>query len=230
MLEITIQRRVSGGWPIVAERHRPGTLLPVRSEGRLELSAEPSSSVPRAYGSGLGQALFRDAIRDALVQARNDEPDGLRVLVFVEADELKAWRWEWLCAPVGSTAWDFLRLDQRVLYSLYLPSLTERAYPPLGRNDLRALLVVANPADPEKRYGLASFDVGQNIARLQSIFGGRIPATVLASAAEAAGVPTLDAIETRLTAGTPDGPYPFGSTRDTVRAELRRVGWRSWRP
>jgi hypothetical protein len=207
MLEITIQRRVGGRWPVVAERHRPETLLPVRSEGWLELADEPSSSLARTYGTALGQALLRDAIRDALIQARSDQPDGVRVLLFIEADELKAWRWEWLCAPVDSTTWDFLGLDQRVLYSLYLPSLTDRAYPPIGRNDLRALVVVANPADPEKKYGLASFDVGQNVARLRSVFGERAPATALARAAGAAGAPTLAAIETHLTRGTPDGPY-----------------------
>jgi WD40 repeat protein len=206
MLEITIQRRVGGGWPVVAEHHRPETLLPVRSEGRLELD-EPSSADARAYGRALGRALFRDAIRDAFVRARGDQPDGVRVLLFVEAEDLKAWRWEWLCAPGNGTAWDFLSLDQRVLYSLYIPSLTERAYPPIGRNSLRALVVVANPADPERRYGLASFDANQNVARLQSIFGDRSPATVLARTAGAAGSPTLEAIETHLTGGTPDGSY-----------------------
>ena len=66
---------------MVAERHRPGTLLPVRSEGRLELVDEPNSAVARAYGTAFGQALFRDAIHDALVQARSEAPDGVRVLV-----------------------------------------------------------------------------------------------------------------------------------------------------
>jgi WD40 repeat protein len=206
MLEITIQRRVGGGWPVVAEHHRPETLLPVRSEGRLELD-EPSNADARAYGRALGQALFRDAIRDAFVRARADQPGGVRVFLFVEADDLKAWRWEWLCAPGGGTAWDFLSLDQRVLYSLYLPSLTERAYPPIGRNSLRALVVVANPADPDRRYGLASFDANQNVARLQSIFRDRCPATVLARTAGTAGSPTLEEIETHLTGGAPDGYY-----------------------
>jgi hypothetical protein len=66
-LEITIQRRLDGAWPVVAEYHRPGTLLSVRSEGRLELASEPSSPDPRTYGTELGQALFREAIRDAFV-------------------------------------------------------------------------------------------------------------------------------------------------------------------
>ena len=128
---------------MVVEHHRPGTLLPVRSEGRFQLASEPMDATRRSYGSSLGQALFRDAVRDAFVRARNEGPDGVRVLVFVESEELKSWRWEWLCGPVDGDVWDFLSLDQRVLFSLYLPSLTDRAYPPIGRHDLRALVVVA---------------------------------------------------------------------------------------
>jgi hypothetical protein len=106
--------------PVVTEHHRAGTLLRVRSVCRLELASEPSSSVPRAYGTTLGQALFRDATRDAFVRARSDCPDGVRVLVFVEAEDLKTWRWEWLCAPLDGDRWDLLSLDQRALFSLYL--------------------------------------------------------------------------------------------------------------
>jgi hypothetical protein len=122
-------------------------------------------------------------------------------LVFVEAEELKTWRWEWLCAPANDGRWDFLSLDQRALFSLYLPSLTDRAYPPIGSHDLRALVVVANPADPGNRYGLASFDVDQNVSRLREIFGQKIPCDVLARTPGAAGAPTLDEIATRLTQG-----------------------------
>ena len=112
-----------------------------------------------------------------------------------------------------------------MLYSLYLPSLTDRAYPPIGRNDLRALVVVANPADPDKRYGLASFDVARNVARLQSIFGERTPATVLARSTGAAGSPTLDAIETHLTREHPTVPIRSCTSSVTV-GSIRRVAGR----
>src|SRR5208337_2269730 len=111
-LEITIQRRWNGIWPVVAEHHRPDTLLPVRSEGKLEIAGEPPDPLPRTYGEALGRALLCDGMRDALVRARNDAPGGaVRVLVFVEAEELKAWRWEWLCAPLEDDRWEFLSLD-----------------------------------------------------------------------------------------------------------------------
>jgi hypothetical protein len=206
-LEITIQRRLEDTWPVIAEHHRAGTLLPIRSEGKLKVLSEPSEPLPRAYGTALGQALFCEEIRDAFVRACNEGPDAARVLVFVEAEELKTWRWEWLCAPIGGGRWDFLSLDQRALFSLYLPSLTPRLYPPIGQLDLRALIVVANPADPQKKYRLAPFNVDQNVASLQSILTQRIPAEMLARVAGAKGAPTLDALITELTAGSAQGPY-----------------------
>jgi energy-coupling factor transporter ATP-binding protein EcfA2 len=199
---MTIPPQWVDAWPVVAEHYRLGNLLSVRNEGRLELAGEPFSPVPRSYGTALGQALFRDGIRDAFVRARNESLDGtVHVLVFVEAEELKIWRWEWLCAPFDGGRWDFLSLDQRALFSLYLPSFADRAYPPIGRRDLRALVVVASPDDPGKRYSLASFNVNENVLRLQAAFGQKIPCEVLARAPGAGGMPTLDQVVTRLTEG-----------------------------
>jgi hypothetical protein len=191
LVYITIQRRREDGvWPVVAVRVRPGRQLPVRSEGRLELAEEPPSILPRAYGAALGQALFCGSLRDAFMGALNGASDGTaRVLLFVEAEELRTWRWEWLCAPLDGQRWGFLSLEQRELYSLYLPSLTDRVCPPLGRHDLRALVVVASPADPGGRYGLAAFDVGQTVARLRAIFEGQqVALEVLARVPGALGV------------------------------------------
>lgn len=77
----------------------------------------------------MGQALFRDDVRDAFVRARAESDDNLRVLLFVEADDLRVLRWERLCAPIDG-GWNFLALDQRVPFSLYLPSQTDRSFPP----------------------------------------------------------------------------------------------------
>lgn len=209
-LEITIQRRLGGFWPVVAEQHRSGTLLPVRGEGKLEMASEPASTSPREYGTVLGQALFRDDIREGLARVCDVGPEGsARILVFVEDDELKSWRWEWLCAPLEDGQWDFLSLDQRVLFSLYLPARTNRAYPPIGRKDLRALMVVANPGDPANKYGLAhaSFKADQNVATLQAVFAQGIPCDVLARVPGAVGGPTLPALLKQLTAGSGEGPY-----------------------
>lgn len=201
IFEITVQRRVDGVWPVVVEDHRAGSLLPVRSEGRLALAEEPVCGSAPEYGTALGQALFRDTIRDAFIRARTDTTDGMRVLVFVEDQELKKWRWERLCAPLDGDRWDFLTLDQRALFSLYLPSLTDRAFPPIGLRDLRALVLVANPIDPEGKYGLKDLGTSEAAQRVQASLGKEIPSEVLARVANAAGPPTLDELTRRLTEG-----------------------------
>jgi WD40 repeat protein/energy-coupling factor transporter ATP-binding protein EcfA2 len=202
IFEVTIQRRGEEGWPVVVEDHREGSLLPVRSEGRLQLEQEPLAVSAQEYGTVLGQAVFHDSIRDAFVRARSASADGVRVLVFVEDQQLKKWRWERLCAPVDGTRWDFLSLDQRALFSLYLPSLTDRSYPPIGRRDLRALVMVANPADPRGKYGLKDFGTTEAVARVQASLGTQIPSEVLARVPNAVGLPTLDELARRLTEGS----------------------------
>jgi hypothetical protein len=160
--EITVQRKSGNSWPIVVEQSAAGVFLPVRNEGVLQDDLEEfqtrlrSQASAKEYGTLLGRALFRDEIRDALVQALAKSDDRLHVLLFIEAAELKGLRWERLCAPLDGD-WDFLALNQRVPFSLYLPSTTDRRFPPIGRRDLRALVVVANP-DGLDKYKLAPFD------------------------------------------------------------------------
>src|SRR2546428_68074 len=68
---ITIQRKVGMYWPIVVELSGTKTPLPIRREGVLELDLEAlwTQVTPRDYGTMLGQALFRDRIREAFLQA-----------------------------------------------------------------------------------------------------------------------------------------------------------------
>jgi formylglycine-generating enzyme required for sulfatase activity len=186
-LELTIQRKTDDGWPVVAEQIQPG-LLPVRSEGllRLDQTALLRQITPHDYGVTLGQAVFQGSIRDAFVHALAESAEGIRLLCFVEAPELRSLRWERLCAPVGpgrdqagDNAWDFLALNQRTLFSRYLPSVTDRSYPPIGRRDLRALVLIASPGGLEQ-YGLAHFDVNATAAHVATALGS-IPFDLLAS-------------------------------------------------
>src|SRR3954467_4646702 len=105
---ITVERKTGDGWPVVVEQSRPGAFLPLRREGLLALDegALISEAVPRDYGTLLGKALFRDDVRDAFVQARAESDELLRVLLFVEAADLRNLRWERLCAPLDGR-WDF---------------------------------------------------------------------------------------------------------------------------
>ena len=144
-----------------------GQLLPVRSEGQLVLSGEPATTRPQSiWGGTRSSAVYRDH-PGRVCGGAGDGP--VRVWLCVEDPALRSWRWEWLCAPVDSSRWDFLSLDQRALYSLYLPSLTDRPYPPIGRHDLRALVVVANPADPSGAIGWRR-SIVRNLSRSKGNF------------------------------------------------------------
>jgi hypothetical protein len=84
----------------------------------------------------------------ALADSNND----LRVLLFVEADDLRGLRWEGLCAPLNNQ-WSLLARNAQALYSLYLPSVTDSRFPAIGRRDLRALVVAASRALWPKPFG-----------------------------------------------------------------------------
>ena len=43
---------------MVVEHHRPGTLLPVRSDGRFQLASEPMDATRRSYGSSWARRCF----------------------------------------------------------------------------------------------------------------------------------------------------------------------------
>jgi WD40 repeat protein/energy-coupling factor transporter ATP-binding protein EcfA2 len=202
--EITIQRKEGDSWPIVAEYSHPDTLLPLRSEGRLQLSQEDFQELtsllggPKQYGRKLGRALFQEDVRDAFVRAVYDSEEPLRVLLFIEASDLqlRTLRWERLCAPIEND-WRQLATNQRALFSLYIPSITERRFQPMGRRDLRALVLVASP-ESLGRYQLAPFDVEAAISGVRQALG-EIKCDVLANVAGAIGMPTLDELCKQLT-------------------------------
>jgi len=193
VVEITIQRKAGAGWPVVVEQTTADHFIPLRTEGMLhldEIELQMQSSA-REYGTVLGRALFQDCVRDALANALATSPDRLRVLLFVEADDLMTLRWERLCAPIDGH-WDFLALHQRTLFSLYLPSIAHRSFPPIGRRDLRALILIASPHGLEQ-YGLERFDVATTAAQVHHALG-EIPSDLLAHREDATGPPTLDAL------------------------------------
>jgi hypothetical protein len=86
-----------------------------------------------------------------------------------------------------------------VPFSLHLPSVTDQRFSPIGLGDLRALILVASPLDPENRYRLVPFDAAATAAGVRAALG-EIQADVLAAVEGAAGQPTLDGLCERLTA------------------------------
>ena len=198
VFEITLQRKDEDAWPVVV-RHQPGVQALARwSRGRLDLAlarVETLRPEEKEYGLLLGQALFRDDIRDAFVRAQPGAEGGdelLRVLLIVEADDLRGLHWEQLCAPLDR-GWDYLLLNQQTPFSLYLPSQIERRFPPIGRRDLQALILVAGPEELDGDYGLASFDVAATVSSLRRALG-QIPCGVLARVKGASGPPRLDVL------------------------------------
>ncbi|MGF2040435.1 MAG: eIF2A-related protein [Nostoc sp. CmiVER01] len=202
--EITIQRKSGDNWPIVVEHSQPDVLLPLRSEGNLCLTAEDFQHLTsllgqvQDYGTLLGKALLRDEVRDGFIRALSQNKETLRVLLFIEAPdkELRTLRWERLCAPIDGN-WQMLAINQRVPFCFYIPAITDRLFPAIGRRDLRALVLVASPSDSQK-YKLDTFDIEATVKNVRSALGD-IPTDVLATVDGAIGLPTLDELCTQLT-------------------------------
>ena len=197
--EITIQKKRDDFWPVVVERRASNMELAIRDEGVLFLdkSALNLHLMPLAYGIALGKALFRETVRDAFIKALERE-EKLHVMLEIEDDELRFERWERLCAPLAA-GWNFLGLNQNTPFALHLPSLSDRRFPPISRADLRALILVADPADAEA-WGLARFDAKESIKQIQAALG-EIPSDVLAYGdPKTVGLPTLDDLCRQITA------------------------------
>jgi WD40 repeat protein len=203
-LEITLRLKSGNAWPMIAEFTGDGDLLPERAEGLLRLDSAQLNRLlnePKAYGDALGQVLFQGDIKDSFLKALARSAQPFRLLLFVEDPELRAYRWERLCAPIDQ-GWVQLASYQRVLFSRYLPSLTDRRFPPIGRGDLRALIVAASPAGLED-YGLGHFDEDASVQGVIAALG-EVPYTLLAtSATGATGAPTLKQICERITNEAP---------------------------
>ena len=203
--EITIQRKVGQNWPLVI-RHIPGEhALALWSRGTLEIDPQKLgtySPTNREFGQNLGKALFRDDIRDAFVRAVSDAKsagEALRVLLFVEAEDLRTLHWEQLHAPLDR-GWDYLLLNQATPFSLYLPSQIERRFPPIGRRDLRALILVAGVEEIDGDWGLDHFDTTATVASIRAALG-EIPSDVLAVTPDALAPPSLETLSEHLVGG-----------------------------
>ncbi len=206
--EITIQRKFGSSWPVVVRVKQPDGLT-THTEGTLQLSQEDFIQLKQEqenyleYGTLLGKALFRDQVRETFVRTLGQSTQAcpLRVLLSNEADsedEVRSLHWERLCAPIDlGGEWNLLARDQRVPFSLYIPTIIDRRFPPMGRRDLRALVVVASPTNLGK-YNLAEFNVEQAVNSVLDALG-EIPGEVLANLEGALGEPSLEQLSARLT-------------------------------
>ena len=196
-----------------------GTLKLNSEDNFLEIEQYRGS--PKKYGEELGKKLFIDDIKLAFQTALNDQknstgenskkkPDKLHVFLHIDTsynkndisninddDGIKNLRWERLCAPFSSDSegWEFLSIDVRTPFSFFIPTMVDRLFPVIGRNDLRTLIVAANPSDPEKKYGLANFNVQETVDSVKTSLD-QIPCDVLAKDVDGTlGLPTLENIK-----------------------------------
>lgn len=197
VLALTIQRRTDAGWPIAAELRREGE-LPLRREALLRLDLAALAGHTSDYGRVLGEALFAGPIGEAWTLARARCPDRLHLGLRIDDPDLRALRWDALQGPIDG-GFTQLRLDQRIPLALEVASESERSFPALAPDGLRALVLVTSPTDLDA-YGMTHFDT------LAALHGAReaiapIPCDVLAfGIPDAVGPPTLEALCARLTA------------------------------
>ncbi|MBX9253028.1 CHAT domain-containing protein [Desmonostoc muscorum CCALA 125] len=194
LLEITIQHKKETFWPVIAEYRRKGEFFAKRYEGKLQLNVNEllTQVTPLNYGKVLGAALFQGSIKTSYTTALSMSSSSnklLRILLFIEAEDLRTYRWERLCISTNNQwdindeeNWDFLVLQQQTPFSLHLPSTTDKAFQPIGREALQALVIVATPDDQEN-YGLNSFSTEDAIEAIDDIVDalGEIPCDLLAT-------------------------------------------------
>jgi hypothetical protein len=204
--ELTIQRCLEFDvFPVVAELNIPGNALPQRAEGRLTLSAvdmEELAAKTRAadYGTFLGSALWSGEILRAFDRAVSQVGGRMNVLLSIEAPELRALHWEWLCIPIDG-GFRPIAQDQRFPYCLFQPSQVDRRFPPFGRRDLRMLTVVASPRGLEK-YNLEPFDEARALQTVTGALGDKVSYDVLGVREDLprrAGPPSLSQLCEQLT-------------------------------
>ena len=164
---------------------------------------------PDAYGLLLTESLFADEeMRAAFAKARTGaEAAGasLRLCLFVgpSAPELHSLRWETLRDPEDES---HLLLGEHVLFSRYLSSADWSPVRVRSRADLRALVVIANPANLDRYQPggrpLHGLDVEAELARARSGLG-----SMVVDALASGGTATLSNLVGHLRGAAGNGPY-----------------------
>ncbi len=211
-LELSLHRHDDSAYAVELRFSQPDSDADIRlgpgAEGQLALAQFDLDALrqlvdPVAYGRLLTQGLFADpAVQTAWAQARaSTETAGaalrFKLLIGPSAPELHRLRWETLRDPQKPDV--PLCTSENLLFSRYLSSLDWRPVRLRPKGALRALVVVANPANLAE-YQLAAVDVAGETARAQAGLGD-IPVTAL-----------------------PGGDPPRRATLNNLVAALREAG------
>lgn len=207
-LHLALYPRDDGSYRFEARLQLPGEDAERRDTADLPafdfnaLRAEAAN--PAAYGQRLSRHFFDCQVaRDYLVRAREaagaqDPARPLRLRLHVSQDlpALHALHWETLHDPQRPGA--LLATDENVLFSRYLTSSDPRPVRRRPQGDLKALVVIANPADLDDYDGpdgrpLSPVNVRAELSLARDGLGS-IPPTVLCSHSSRAcsAAPTLN--------------------------------------
>jgi hypothetical protein len=193
-LELALRAQSTDRWDVelrYSSHEQGGSGADVLSNGRavfdLEAFARHGYGGPAAasaYAELLTDGLFADPdVRQAFAVARTaastaGTPLRVRLLIAPSAYELHRLRWEMLLDPETRTP---LLMDGNVQFSRYLTSTDWRPVRLRMRNELRALIVIADPSDlaayhdpsrPADDDGFAPIDVAGELARARKGFAG----------------------------------------------------------
>jgi hypothetical protein len=196
-LEIGLRRGEAESYNIEIRYSPPGSDVDNRTSSRnpvlrvdvAKLLEKHLSTESESYGKKLSEFLFADSdVGSIFAQAcSTDAPLRLRLFVGADAPELHNLWWETLRHPDGRP----LLTGERVFFSRYLSSYDWRPVRQRSLNELRALVMIANPANLAADYKLAAVDVKGERDRVEEALDP-IPVTALA-AGEKASLATLSA-------------------------------------
>jgi hypothetical protein len=179
-LEFSLHRRSPGRYAIELRFTIPNSDADVRlmrdGPALVEFDFEQIRSNmldPQAYGAYLSACLFADpALKAAFAQARSSAQAlnaflRLRLFIGPTAPELHSLRWETLRDPLDGSP---LLTNQQVLFSRYLSSGDWQPVRLRPRGELRALVMIANPANLAA-YKLAPINVRDELLRVAAALG-----------------------------------------------------------
>jgi hypothetical protein len=191
-LELSLHRRGDARYAVEARFSQPESDADIRllnEEVIVQLESAELRQLeidPLAYGQALSQHLFAPpALRSAFARARTAADSAnlpLRVRLFIapSAQELHGLRWETLHDPEEDRP---LLTSERLFFSRYLASGDWRPVKLRPKASLRALVVIANPADLAD-YDMAEVDLPAELERAQKGLG-QIEITTLAAPGQA---------------------------------------------
>ena len=191
-LEITLRRRDEGSYVIDLSFTQPddeADIRPLAQPPHLQLDVTALRRHhlnDEDYGQTLAAQLFGDPqVQEAFNKARTaaqsqDVPLRVRLLIDTSAIELHSLRWETLRDPDDSASTLFT--NQWYYFSRYLRSADWRPIRSQAKRDLKALVLIANPADLDPAR-LAPVDVEGELTRATTGLG-QIKTTALARVAD----------------------------------------------